>query len=399
MPAVARQTVSACIIAANEQAPLPGALASVAFCDEVVVVDGGSRDDTVAVARAAGARVVENPWPGFGAQRNVAIDHATGDWVLEVDADERITPRLQQEILAFLEHPPADVRLGAVPCRDVLLGRPIGPAARYPKYRYRFFRRADFRHDEGRTVHEGLWADGRVWAFAGDLEHLLAGSWGEAVRDAWAYARLEAAQAPAVAGASAHVKAVALRPLVKLAYRSVVLGGWRDGWRGLFKIGLDVGSDVLVAAHGLRAPRQVVAGSAVHYGGQAPARGPVRLVAVAATGDAEAATRWLAGARAAGADVGLVCDGGPPIDPSELHSRRVAGLGPLNLARALDAEQQLRAVDGLVAIGRKARRALALVPAPTRSLVVDGGGDPSETVIRLAARRGARAGGGLDGGG
>ena len=91
-----RATVCACIIARDEEERLPAALASVAFCDEVVVVDSGSRDRTVELAREAGARVIEHPWHGFGVQRNVALDNATADWVLEVDADERVTPRLQR---------------------------------------------------------------------------------------------------------------------------------------------------------------------------------------------------------------------------------------------------------------------------------------------------------------
>src|SRR3954453_7624449 len=93
-----RQSVSACIIARDEQERLPGALESVGFCDELVVVDSGSRDRTAESARAAGAKIVGHPFRSFGAQRNVAIDHATSDWVLEVDADERISSQLRGEI-------------------------------------------------------------------------------------------------------------------------------------------------------------------------------------------------------------------------------------------------------------------------------------------------------------
>ena len=67
------------MIVQDEEARLPAALASVAFCDEVIVVDGGSGDRTMEIARNAGATVVENPWPGFAAQRNVALDAASGD--------------------------------------------------------------------------------------------------------------------------------------------------------------------------------------------------------------------------------------------------------------------------------------------------------------------------------
>ena len=136
-----RATVCACIIARDEEQRLPAALASVAFCDDVVVVDSGSRDRTMEVARAAGARVVEHPWRGFGMQRNVAIDAAAADWILEIDADERITPRLRAEIEEFLARPPEGVDICAVPCRDLFLGGRLGPSAKYPKYRLRLFRR------------------------------------------------------------------------------------------------------------------------------------------------------------------------------------------------------------------------------------------------------------------
>src|SRR2546422_7468048 len=105
-------SVSACIIARDEERRLPGCLGSVSFCDEVVVVDGGSQDSTVELARAAGAKVVEHPWRGFGAARNVAIDNAAGDWILEVDADERVSPALRAQIEAFVAEPPPEILVG-----------------------------------------------------------------------------------------------------------------------------------------------------------------------------------------------------------------------------------------------------------------------------------------------
>src|SRR4051812_45021242 len=113
------ETVTACVIASDEERRLPACLESLGFCDEIVVVDGGSRDRTRELARAAGAQVVDNPWPGFAAQRNVALDHARGDWVLEIDADERVDPVLAASIRAMLAAPPRDVRMAALPMRDV----------------------------------------------------------------------------------------------------------------------------------------------------------------------------------------------------------------------------------------------------------------------------------------
>src|SRR5919199_91752 len=224
-----RPTLAACLIVRDEEERLPGALASVAFCDEIVVVDSGSRDATAAIARAAGARVVENPWPGFAAQRNVALDHATADWVLEIDADERVTPALEEAIRAFLADPPAGVDLAAMPRRDIFLGRRLFRAATYPGYRFRMLRRGAYRHDETRTVHEGLLPRGRVWSLGGDLEHLLATNWREVVTDMVRYARLESRMVPRpVVGRTAAIGLLA-RPAAKFAYRLVIGGGWRDG--------------------------------------------------------------------------------------------------------------------------------------------------------------------------
>lgn len=162
------ETLTACVIVRDEEGRLPACLESLSFCDEVVVVDSGSRDRTREIAAEAGAQVFESPWRGFAAQRNVALDRASGSWVLEVDADERVSPELAAEMRALLDDPPAGVRMAAIPMRDLFLGRPLGPSARYPRYRHRLFRRGAFRHDESRTVHEGLWPDGPTVPLKGD---------------------------------------------------------------------------------------------------------------------------------------------------------------------------------------------------------------------------------------
>jgi hypothetical protein len=357
-----RETVTACVIARDEQARLPDCLASLAFCDEVVVVDSGSRDATTAIARAAGAVVVEHPWRGFAVQRNVAIDHATSDWVLEVDADERVTPELAAELRAFLAGPPdASFRLGLLPMRHRYLGALLGPAGHYPFHRARLFRRGAYRHDEARTVHEGLWPHERPWVAEHDLHHLLAGSPGEALSDTWAYAGLEARQLGAVSARDVAV-GVALRPPAKFAYNLVVLGAWRDGARGVLKIALDCAGDALVWLRRLAGGRGPATDGAGHFGHRFERRGPVRIVVVAArAAQVEAVRGWLAEAVAAGAWVVLVTPADVAVAGVEVH--RVGRLGLFTLARALDRQAQLAPPDAVVPLGRRARRALALLPA------------------------------------
>ena len=390
-------TITACIIARDEFADLPDCLASVAFCDEVVLVDSGSTDDTMQIAAAAGARVIEHPWRGFAAQRNVALDHAHGDWVLEIDADERVSPRLRGEIEAFLADPPPGVRLAGLPLREMFLGHALGRSAKYPKYRHRLLLRGAYRHDERRTVHEGLVPDASVHPFEGDLIHLLATNWGEALGDARRYARLEAGQLQARRTPAALLKGAVLRPAVKLLYRLTADGGWRDGWAGTAKITLDCATDATVwirHAAGLHGSERGESGvdPDQHYGAWKARLGSVRVLAVAAgAGPSAAAVRWLEQAAGAGADAALLSTD-PPAGAG-VRVRRLERLRPLTLIRALDAEEQLRTIDAVVAFGRPAELMLHAVPRELRGhmLGLSGRTDPAGVRWDAAAREGARS--------
>jgi Glycosyl transferase family 2 len=367
-----RARLSACIIARNEEEHLPACLESVQFCDETVVIDGGSTDATVQLAEAAGARVVRQPWLGFAAQRNVSLDHARGEWVLEIDADERVSPALRTEIEAFLAAPPTGVELGGLPRREIFLGRALERSAKYPMYSHRLLRREAYRHDELRTVHEGLIPHGPVHPFEGDMLHLLATSWREALTDAWRYARLEAGQldeAPSVGG---FVKGAFLRPAIKLCYRLTIDGGWRDGWRGASRIAIECAIDSTVWIRhllGFRGREHGRSGAPTggHYGARKLPRGSVHVVAVAAGAAATAgATRWLADIQSDGADVALISDSPGAITGSQIRLRRLPAPSPLALIHALDAEEQLRTLDAVVPFGRHASTLMRLVPGTLR---------------------------------
>ncbi len=378
-------TITACVIARDEAERLPGCLESVSFCDEILLVDSGSVDDTVRIAKDAGARVIEQPWLGFPAQRNVALENARGEWVLEIDADERITPKLREEIVAFLAAPAsADVDMGALPLRNIFLGRPLGPSAKYPEYRRRLLRRGSYRHDEQRTVHEALIPHGPVHPFTGDLEHLLAADTQEAVTDAWRYARLEAGQMQAPLTPVGLVHGVLIRPPVKFLYRMLIDGGWRDGWRGTLKIAIDCSIDAAVWLRHLLGRRGQELGrsgvSSLHYGATNFRAGGPRIVAVAAGPRSRArALAWLSGVADAGGDVCLLtgaAGGSPAFTGGRVRVRSVPGqLGPLGLIRALDAEEQLRTMDAVVAFGARARALLRIVPPVLRGTLRDIGED------------------------
>lgn len=385
-----RHTITATLIVLNEARRVPAALASVAFCDEIVVVDSGSTDGTQDLARAAGARVIENPWPGFGAQRNVGANAATCDWILEVDADETITPALAREIVDFLSTPgPRDeVDILALPMRHRFLGAALGPAAQYPNYRTRMFRRGRYLHDEGRSVHEGLKPRTVALALRGDMTHELASSWREAIGDMWRYTKLEASTFDPPRTARAILVGMVARPAAKAGYRLVVDGAWRDGWRGLVKVALDAGSDAIVWARVLRrGPAAADARASSHFGEVMPVAGPPRIVAVATDPAAAAqAADWLRRGVAAGAgtDSELLVPPGVAAD-GPFFLRTMEGPGPLALARALSGTVQVRHIDAFLLADPVARRAHHRLAGHLRGLVdpLTLDTEPSEHMTRL----------------
>ncbi len=379
------QTVAACLIAQNEQERLADALLSVEFCDETIVVDGGSSDATVALASSRGACVIENPWPGFSRQRNIAIDAAHGDWILEIDADERVSPTLRASIEKLLEQPPADRSIAVFALRNRFLGRPLERSAKYPAYRSRMFRRGAYRHDESRSVHEGIVPRERPIVLEGDLEHILADTVPEALRDMWRYARLESAHL-APTGLAGYVRGIVLRPLAKLVYRIGLEAGWRDGWQGMVKILLDAASDAIVWTMVLlregSAQSDAPRSSAGHFGRRSA--GPPKIVAVAGDrASAERAARWLSLLRQHGVDVALLsraADTEPDLPQQPLRSLR-----PASLRHTVDMEMDLRSIDALVPFGLKACIACRLLPPMLRPAIlgIDSSVEPSR-VVELA---------------
>lgn len=162
--------VSAVLIAQNEEKTIVDALASVAFCDEIVVVDSGSTDGTREVAAAAGARVVVNaPWPGFTAQRDFATRAARHDWVLALDADERVGAPLREEVQALRARGFAAAGY-RIPRVAWYLGRWVRATDWYPDWQVRLFDRTRGAW-QGDLVHESFAVRGPVGRLRGDLEH------------------------------------------------------------------------------------------------------------------------------------------------------------------------------------------------------------------------------------
>lgn len=132
---------SVTIITLNEERNLRSCLESVRWADEVVIVDSGSTDGTLKIAEEFRCRVVHNPWPGMRAQKNLANDHAAGPWILNLDADERLSPELQREVQSILSNPEFDGY--SFPRQNFFLGKWMQHGGWYPDATLRLFRKGE----------------------------------------------------------------------------------------------------------------------------------------------------------------------------------------------------------------------------------------------------------------
>jgi len=217
------------VITLNEAAHIESCLASVAWADEILVVDCGSTDATQEKARARGARVVVRDWPGYSAQKNFAAGEATHDWILSVDADERVTPDLKDEIQSALKgaSQPAGYRIPRVTWH---LGRWIRTTDWYPDYQLRLYDRRRARW-KARKVHESVEADGEVTAFRHDLQHYAYRDIGHHHQTMDRYTTL-AAEQMFEEGRRAGAMDLVFHPPAAFLRNYVLKGGLRDGTPG-----------------------------------------------------------------------------------------------------------------------------------------------------------------------
>ena len=165
--------LSVTVITKNEAADIEAALQSAAWADELIVVDSGSTDGTPAIARRSAGRVIEREWPGYGEQKNYAASIAANDWILSLDADERVTPELAREIQALMaaERPDLVHRGYRIPRVTWHLGRWIRTTDWYPDYQLRLYDRRAAAWTTSH-VHESVTVAGSVGMLRGELQHL-----------------------------------------------------------------------------------------------------------------------------------------------------------------------------------------------------------------------------------
>jgi glycosyltransferase involved in cell wall biosynthesis len=222
-------TISAVVLTGNVERHLPACLRCLTWADEVMVLDGGSRDRTIAIAEAAGARIERRPFDDFAHQRQAALDRARGDWVLFVDDDERVSAGLAAEIRAAAASGQAEAYW--VPRRNYIWGRWIRGGGWFPDAQLRLLRRDRACYDLGGLVHEVATVDGRVGTLGCAIVHYNYETVGQFLRKQRHYAALDARMQMA-RGERGRVRRLLSMPARELWRRYVSLGGRRDGLHG-----------------------------------------------------------------------------------------------------------------------------------------------------------------------
>jgi glycosyltransferase involved in cell wall biosynthesis len=240
MPAT-RQPLSVAIITLNAASQLEECLKSVDFVDDIVVIDSGSTDGTQALAARYGARIIHQEWLGFGRQKQFAVDAAAHDWVLCLDADERVSPELRASIINTLK-----VSLTATsesasqafrfPRCNRFLGRYLKHGEGYPDWSLRLFDRRKARWSND-AVHEKVETQSPLGELQGDLLHDSAESLASYLTKQNRYTSLAAEMALA-AGKRATFGRLVLSPIIRFIKFYIVRQGFRDGLPGLIHIAI-----------------------------------------------------------------------------------------------------------------------------------------------------------------
>ena len=226
---------SVAVVVLNEEERLRACLESVVWSDELVVVDAGSSDKTVAIAREFTDRVLFRAWDGYGAQKNFALGQCREDWVLSLDADERVSDTLREEIQTILRGGVGEVGF-YLPRRNMFQGRWVRHGGLYPDWQLRLFRSGRGAFVE-RAVHESVRVDGPTGRLRAPLVHESYRSIGDAVARLNRYSDLAASEL-ASAGRGGSLVDLLVRPVWRFVSMYLLRAGFLDGWRGLVLAGL-----------------------------------------------------------------------------------------------------------------------------------------------------------------
>jgi glycosyltransferase involved in cell wall biosynthesis len=224
--------LSVCIITYNEAENLPRCLASVAFADEIVVVDSQSTDRTVDIARQAGCRVISQAFLGYVAQKNLALRHASHQWVLCLDADEWLRPGAGTTIQAALAKRPPDVAGYTLKRHTYYLGDWVNHSGWWPEYKIRLFDRQRGQWC-GDALHEGIRVEGRVDHLDVEIGHRSYKDIAHHVSKLNTYTTVMARHLHERGAVRVGVGTLVLHPVARFCRMFLLKGGWQEGVRGL----------------------------------------------------------------------------------------------------------------------------------------------------------------------
>jgi len=224
-----RPALSVAIIARDEAHAIGACLESVAWTDEIVVLDSGSTDATVSICESLGVRVEVTDWPGYGAQKNRAIGRCRGDWILSLDADERVTPALRAEIEHALTSP-GNASAFRMPRLSTYCGRPMRHSGWWPDHVTRLFRRGHGRFSDD-PVHERLIVEGSTSTLTHPLAHEAFVDLEEVLDKLNRYSTAGARRMHA-AGASGSLRRAIAHGLWTFVRTYILRGGFLDGREG-----------------------------------------------------------------------------------------------------------------------------------------------------------------------
>jgi glycosyltransferase involved in cell wall biosynthesis len=232
--------ISIALLSHNEALNIRRTLASVDWADELVLVDSGSTDGTLEIAKEFGAKIFPEPWKGYGPQMNSAIDKCTSPWIFSLDADEVLTPELQSEIQSLLREwdaAPAPFEAYWVPRRNQIFGRWMRHGGQYPDYKLRLFRNGTARLPEDTEPHATPKWSGPKGKLRGDLLHYQYPTVALYVEH---MNRYSSASVPLVLrkgrscrGALEFVAMTVVNPVLTFLKNYIFRGGFLDGREGL----------------------------------------------------------------------------------------------------------------------------------------------------------------------
>lgn len=222
----------AIILTYNEASHIQGCIESLSFADDVLVYDSFSTDHTVTLAQEKGARVLQRAFDDYAGQRNAALESVAdaAEWVLFIDADERVTPELAQEIRTVIQQP--DYAAWRIPRHNYLFKHLTLGAGWYPDYQTRLLRVGKAHYDPTRKVHELVVLDGLEGTLTEHLVHYNYRSIAQFHKKQRQYVAYDA-QIMYEQGIQPKPQNYILQPLRQFRWRFVELQGYKDGWHGL----------------------------------------------------------------------------------------------------------------------------------------------------------------------